>query len=966
MNGLRAPRSAIADCVNLANSLKGNIDDFKLEIKKNRPELKKGGLEDIKLLKQIFAKLDDILEDFSNIYTGEIAIKEWDYLFPQIIQSLIDIDHFMKNQFPTVYGFNAAKDLPAYIGFQRSIKRIRKLGVGQRVELEPTKGSDSVIVSKISNVPATRILDGPPPPGHPNSCGPSTHAPQNLNDWMKLYAGKYKLSTTGFPPHCPPNSAPRPYAVDHGWFTLRTGVYCDSPRPKFSDLGSIYLSSWESRTWQENGWPNNSHGGCSRNFEDYYEFVIEQLEKNKSQTLLIYKVEGQGETISSDTQWVRITYSSMFNPYPGSYVSSPIVGTIQNIESNIPDIMNQIIADVFSSSATCGIDPKTGDEIANIDLYPTYYYMFFETGWGNYDPPALRVYAPHERGLRYDESSKKLLAPDREQGSPAEPRTSTACPADINNDGFVDVDDLLQLITSWGDKGGPADIDGDGIVGVSDLLELISAWGPCSDTIYPYKLLASDGTWNDWFGYSVAVDGDTVVVGAIGDNDNGNTSGSAYIYQFDGSSWIETKIRANDGTSGDYFGTSVAISGDTVVVGANGDDANGPVSGSAYIYRFDGKNWIETKIVANDGTSGDYFGESVAVSGDTVVVGARLSSPSGSAYIYRFDGENWIQTKLTASDGTSSDSFGVSVAVSGDTVVVGAIWDDDNGIGSGSAYIYEFVGGVWEETKLTASDGAENDSFGRSVAISGDTAIVGAYLADNDTWPDTGAAYIFQRTSIDASDSNGGFMWTQQAKLTAHDPMPEDHFGYSVSIYNDTAVIGMPNDDENGPRSGSSFVFRLKGNVWRQDERLLPSDGEGNEYFGYSVSISSDGTTAIMGAYNDDDNNDGSGSAYIYKLGTGEARSSDGDFDSWKSAWIIAQSKDSLAANIILQEMYKRFTFDDINLGIPTTTSTSVPTPSPESSLQSSTPSPSPSPSPTPPPAPPPPPSPTPETEGYD
>ena len=204
------------------------------------------------------------------------------------------------------------------------------------------------------------------------------------------------------------------------------------------------------------------------------------------------------------------------------------------------------------------------------------------------------------------------------------------------------------------------------------------------------------------------------------------------------------------GYSGDYFGWSVSISSDglTAIVGAWGDNDNGYNTGSAYIFRFDGNNWIETKLLASDGVSNDYFGYSVATSGDTVVVGAVLDDDngqdSGSAYIYRFDGSSWIETKLLATDGEYIDNFGFRVSISDDTIVVGAVWDDDNGQDSGSAYIYRFDGSSWIETKLLASDGEDADGFGYSVATSGETVVVGAIAMTMTTAHSSGSAYVYR------------------------------------------------------------------------------------------------------------------------------------------------------------------------------------------------------------------------------
>ncbi|MSQ08671.1 MAG: hypothetical protein EXR44_05165, partial [Dehalococcoidia bacterium] len=197
------------------------------------------------------------------------------------------------------------------------------------------------------------------------------------------------------------------------------------------------------------------------------------------------------------------------------------------------------------------------------------------------------------------------------------------------------------------------------------------------------KLTASDGAANDFFGYSVAVSGDTAVVGAWGDD---SAKGSAYVFTRSGSTWTQQqKLTASDGAAIDYFGYSVAVSGDTAVVGAYGDDS---YKGSAYVFTRSGSTWTQQqKLTASDGAANDYFGGSVAVSGDTAVVGAYGDdSEKGSAYVFTRSGSTWTQQqKLTASDGAANDFFGWSVAVSGDTAVVGARSDDSS---KGSAYMF--------------------------------------------------------------------------------------------------------------------------------------------------------------------------------------------------------------------------------------------------------------------------------------
>ena len=156
------------------------------------------------------------------------------------------------------------------------------------------------------------------------------------------------------------------------------------------------------------------------------------------------------------------------------------------------------------------------------------------------------------------------------------------------------------------------------------------------------------------------------------------------------------------------------------------------------------------------------------------------------------------QQKILASDGSYADWFGNSVSINGDYIVIGALLDDDNGVNSGSAYIFYYNGTIWsQQTKLTASDGAAYDHFGRSVSISGDYAVIGAY-GDDDNDSDSGSAYIFHRT---------GTTWSEQAKITASDGVAGDSFGHSVSISGDYAVIGASGDDDNGSDSGSAYIY---------------------------------------------------------------------------------------------------------------------------------------------------------------
>jgi hypothetical protein len=242
------------------------------------------------------------------------------------------------------------------------------------------------------------------------------------------------------------------------------------------------------------------------------------------------------------------------------------------------------------------------------------------------------------------------------------------------------------------------------------------------------------------------------------------------------------------------------------IVGAYYDDnINGTDSGSAYIFKrsddYNNPNWYEqAKLTASDGATGDRFGRPVSISGDYAIVGTIWDDNyTGSAYIFTpndVDPNNWDEiTKLTASDGTAGDKFSYSVSINGDYAIVGAEGDDDNGTGSGSAYIFKWDGTSWsEQQKLLASDGVMYDNFGQSVSISGDLAIVGALLDDNYT----GSAYIFKWD---------GTSWVELQKLAASDGAASDYFGVSVSISGDYIIVGAHADDDNGSDSGSAYVF---------------------------------------------------------------------------------------------------------------------------------------------------------------
>ncbi len=377
------------------------------------------------------------------------------------------------------------------------------------------------------------------------------------------------------------------------------------------------------------------------------------------------------------------------------------------------------------------------------------------------------------------------------------------------------------------------------------------------------KLVPKDGAANDYFGHAVAIDGHTAVVGTRLDDDNGQESGSAYVYVRDAFGWsLEAKLIASDGKPADQFGHSVAVSGDTILVGAIAHSAAGPSSGAAYVFVRSAQAWTqEAKLEPSDLASGDQFGSSVALDTDTALIGAfaedEKANGAGAAYIFTRNANTWTQeAKLLAPDGAIDDRFGSSASLSGETALIGAYLDDDQGSGSGSAYTFVRKSGIWEyEAKLTPMLGSATDWFGYSLSLSGDTALIGCHL-DDDKGPESGSAFVFSRTQG---------TWTQEAKLMADDGATFDNFGISVAIDGDIAIIGAQDEDEKGQSAGAAYVFTRLTGLWTQHTKLLAPDGAANDDLGRSAALS--GTTAIVGSMLDDDKGLDSGAAYVFAFG---------------------------------------------------------------------------------------------------
>jgi len=347
------------------------------------------------------------------------------------------------------------------------------------------------------------------------------------------------------------------------------------------------------------------------------------------------------------------------------------------------------------------------------------------------------------------------------------------------------------------------------------------------------ELLPIGGLWNYNFGGSVDISGTTVVVGADQINDPISGPGSAYLFDVTTGAQL-AELLASDPQADDAFGCSVAIDGSTVIVGARRDDDMGDGSGSVYV--FDANTGMQVdKLVPADGGFQHLFGCSVALNGTTALIGARLhdgNNFAGAAYLY--DTSNGTQlAKFFASDGQSVDGFGGNVAIYGTTAIISATGDDDNGSGSGSVCLFDISNPTSpvELSKLLASDGAALDTFGRSVAINGDHAVVGSIRAEIGNA--SGCAYLF-----DISDPINPVEIT---KLLSSDLEAFDRYGCAAALGSTTALV-TANTDNNiyGDNAGSGYIFNL--NAHPNDECTNPIGIAGEGIFSFDTTGVSQGS----------------------------------------------------------------------------------------------------------------------------
>jgi hypothetical protein len=374
-------------------------------------------------------------------------------------------------------------------------------------------------------------------------------------------------------------------------------------------------------------------------------------------------------------------------------------------------------------------------------------------------------------------------------------------------------------------------------------------------TTQPVKLIADQG---DALTGPAALDGDTAIVAANGDNPY---NGAAYIFVHSGPAWPKFQ-RLAEAFPANYFGTSVALRGNTAVVGAPAPITNFAAfdHGFTYVFALANGVWSQTAALTVDGGweylgSGDYldtnFGSSVALSGNTVLVGASHYDTSdghdaGNATVFVPNETQtaWIpQQTLTAVDIVNEgDGFGASIALDGDTALVGAprTGTSSSDIGSfgapGSAYVFVHHANIWQrQAKLTAA----GYGLGISVALSGDTAVVGAFPPDRTVFPVVGRAFVFVRN---------GTSWSPETELISGSGGSFRDFGSSVAVSGNVALVGWPNSVTNFPASGTVRVFSRNGSTWTEQPLLTASDGTDNDGFGSAIALSTDGNTAVVGA----------------------------------------------------------------------------------------------------------------------
>jgi Ca2+-binding RTX toxin-like protein len=381
--------------------------------------------------------------------------------------------------------------------------------------------------------------------------------------------------------------------------------------------------------------------------------------------------------------------------------------------------------------------------------------------------------------------------------------------------------------------------------------------------------LADPGASNgDRLGFSVAIDGDVIVVGAPYDDGAGFNRGTVHVFERGTEGWAYSReLTDPEAADGDWLGHSVAVEGGTVVAGAPYDDGAGTDRGAVHVFVRVRGGWNHVDTVLADPTPHDHakLGWSVAIDGDTVVAGAPHDGGAGAirgaAHVFRRDaGVWWYQNELTDPSPADGDEFGWSVAVDGDTIVAGARYDAGAGHQRGAVHVFRpGVGGWLHFDELTHPNAENNDEFGFSVAVDGDVIAVGVPLDDGGV-TNRGAVQVFRR---DAG------VWSYAEELADPNAAAGDVLGWSVAIDGDTIVAGARLDGGDGTSRGAAHVFAADGGGWSHVQELRDPDAADGDEFGAAVAL--DGDTIAIGARSDDGAGSDRGAAHVFGDTTGPA-----------------------------------------------------------------------------------------------
>lgn len=395
---------------------------------------------------------------------------------------------------------------------------------------------------------------------------------------------------------------------------------------------------------------------------------------------------------------------------------------------------------------------------------------------------------------------------------------------------------------------------------------LLGSTSFAQDWVQAQKVIAEDLNGLANFGNAVHISENWAIVGAWRDNTIEPEAGAAYVYQRNNDQWdFYQKLTPSNIEENDRFGYSVYIDENTILVGAIGSGVND--EGSVFYFVNNGSNWVQQQIIqASDAQEGDFFGVSVEAEGDVLICGSMFSdnageeSQSGAAYIFRLQSENWIEEQIIVpSDNDVADNFGSDVSISGNKVAISAPNDRfDDIFLEGSVYIYVFDETSWNlEQKLTldVADGQISDSFGRSLSLDQNRLMVGSQTNLGGGFS-SGAVGVFEFL---------GTSWVQTALFTGSDIQAFFKFGYSLQLDGNRAVIGLWDTSipTNETLSGRAYVYELINGTWTEQQVLEPNDGDPNDQFGFAVSISEG--YILVGSQIDSDFLSGAGSAYFFE-----------------------------------------------------------------------------------------------------